>query len=193
MNIEYEITPDDIIAYSRFCSQNAPDHRRSNTITRIFFLLLAILTVPFLLSTQSVILAVFFLLLILLAIGALLRSLFFSASNAEKLARKYIRSGRYKYHLGRYRLSLEPNAFQMTSPFSDLKRYWFATERIVVTEQHIYIVIDNNCGEIVPRRAFSSETQCEEFIRLATQYQTVAKQNTSVNDLGVIVASSASR
>lgn len=68
------------------------------------------------------------------------------------------------YILGPRRVSLLEDGLHEASQRHESFFPWHAIRGTQLTEQHMFVMVDNNAAIIVPRRAFSSDTEREQFI-----------------------------
>jgi hypothetical protein len=76
-----------------------------------------------------------------------------------------IAEGESKGYFGPCSLSIAAEGIVETKPNGESKRKWAAVTRIVVTSQHVFVYTSPVEAFILPRRAFDSDDQCQEFVR----------------------------
>lgn len=67
--------------------------------------------------------------------------------------------------LGRKTLSITKEGVRQTSDRADGFYQWSAVRKLMVTREHIFLMLDNIAGFIVPRRSFGSEDEERQFLR----------------------------
>jgi hypothetical protein len=174
--IEYEVVPEDIIAFNIYCNRNLPQFRRMNTIIRLFWIAVALIAFLLVFIAQSRGAVGACVAVELVAVASLAISVIAPDRMIVKTAKKQLAADRYKKNLGKHTLSIDEEAYKVTSEFDEIRRFWYATEYIATSEQYAYIFVDANCAEIIPRRAISDEKNWQAFLQEAMQYQSVAKQ-----------------
>ncbi len=68
------------------------------------------------------------------------------------------------YILGSQETSLGDEGLRQASGRHHSLFDWSLVRSLTLTEQHIFIMVDRAAGIIVPRRAFSSGAECEQFV-----------------------------
>ncbi|MGI8982614.1 MAG: YcxB family protein [Pirellulaceae bacterium] len=71
---------------------------------------------------------------------------------------------------GPRRIILTPLSLINSSPNSQLETRWSVIEKIVVTEQALYIYISSVSSVVVPRRAFTSDDHFQTFVHTAQEF-----------------------
>jgi hypothetical protein len=68
------------------------------------------------------------------------------------------------YVLGSQETSLEEGGIRQKSSRHQSFFQWSLVRRIAITDQHVFVMVDRIAGIILPERAFSSETEREQFL-----------------------------
>jgi hypothetical protein len=68
------------------------------------------------------------------------------------------------YILGPRQVTVSDEGLRESSQKHELLFRWPAVRGAQVTGQHIFVMLDNNAALIVPRRAFSSDAEREQFV-----------------------------
>src|SRR5262245_16225337 len=127
MVIEYENTPDDVLALNTYYNQFSPRMRRRIAANRIvhssFIVIIGMFVFYFLSINKRVTIE-------LLVIGLVCGLLFFAVyplitkANIRSITKRYIRDGRYKGMLGKHRISLTEEGLMNTSVLGETKFFW---------------------------------------------------------------------
>jgi hypothetical protein len=79
--------------------------------------------------------------------------------------------------LGEHTITLTPEALHERTAVNDSKAAWRGIFRVDATPHHIFIFTQPNAAHVIPRRAFSSLTDAEQFLANARAYHEAARQN----------------
>lgn len=66
--------------------------------------------------------------------------------------------------LGPRKVSLDDDGLRETSQRHESVFRWQAVRSVELTDQHVFLLVDANGALIVPRRAFPSEVECNQFV-----------------------------
>lgn len=69
---------------------------------------------------------------------------------------------RYEQLVGRRRLTASADGFKLASPVGSTSRNWKIVSGVRTMDSHVFILADVTV--IIPRNAFSTATECDEFI-----------------------------
>ena len=78
--------------------------------------------------------------------------------------------------LGEHTIEIDEKGIDETSPAGDVSYLWESISSIEQNKDYIFIFVSNLSGHIIPKRAFASVEDAEEFYRLATEYQKKAAE-----------------
>lgn len=181
MSIEFEISMDDILEFNLYHHQHSPNSRRAYLVLRfVISILMLLISLSFLIQTfvDESSMAYFLFWLILAILWIVLFPRLYQRSIKKEIAKMY-NEGKNKGIICKHKLSLTPDMIINTTDFGESKTRWSSIEKIVSTDNHIFIYASAVMAFIVPRRAFSDELKYKEFIRTAKQYHeiVVAKQH----------------
>jgi hypothetical protein len=180
VTIDFEVTPDDIIAYNLYCLHHVSSVRQVQMRSRALWGTIAILALIITLAVRTNLLLVgIFGTILWISSVLVINHIFFLDYSIKKLVQKQIRKGRYTKAMGQQSLSISPEAYTHISPFAEVKRTWQTTEKIQVTDSHAFIFVDKSCAEIVPRRAFAENEMWQEFVRTLQTYHAEAVRSTT--------------
>jgi YcxB-like protein len=68
-------------------------------------------------------------------------------------------------------LELLPEGLKHSTHFSTNTLSWSVVKRIDETAEHLFFLLDDNSGFVIPRRAFAAETDYKSFAETARRYQ----------------------
>ncbi len=180
MVIEYELTKEDVLALSIYHSEHQPHAQRTRLIRRIagsLFIVGIILTTMTIARKSATEWTPMSLLSFLIVCIAFTLIIFQPAIIKRWLIRiavaKADREGRFKLSLGKQELTLTPEALIWKTPISESKTSWSAVEKIVETEQHVFIYTSAVAALVVPQRAFPDESAYREFVETARRFHGV--------------------
>ena len=66
--------------------------------------------------------------------------------------------------LGPRQVTLSDDGLREASERHETLFHWRGVRSIQITGQHVFVMVDNNAAMIIPRRAFASDGECEQFI-----------------------------
>lgn len=167
MKATYELTRDDLAAFIEYHQRLSPAARRQKTgCFAMAFCAMMILPVGMLLSSQKPVLEtaadIWPLLLgpILFAILALP----YVRWRTRQMSNRLLGEGQNRGFYGRCELEIGPDALTETRPSGSTIRNWTSVERIVTTPSHLFVYTSGIEAYVVPRRAFSTESEFNAFI-----------------------------
>jgi len=185
MVAEFELTPEDLRAFNHFHYAHSPAMRRQYLrqwfTFPVVWLLLCVLIWYFADRTRGTPVRTFLDLWPLFA-GVPFWLIYFPLAYRWKL-RKIIAAmlaeGKSRSLFTRHRVSLSPDGVTDSTEFGQNSAKWGAVERVVGNDDYAFIYTNALAAAIVPRRAFASASDFEEFIKLASthfaQYADVRK------------------
>lgn len=154
MNINYEITGNDIWSFNRYVMFKIPKFRRS-FITNTLFIPLLIFAVG-LFAKFNIINLVF------AVIVATLVYYFFAMA---LMKRKIIKINSKKEGvLGQQSMEISFSGVKVTTGTSSSEMSWKKINSIAETKQYIYIFISDQNAYIIPKRVFTSESEEQQFL-----------------------------
>ena len=168
MEVECELFIDDLMAFHLYHNQHSPAYRRTLLVFQCVFGILAGLSVMAGLVTRS-----YWQALAWLAVGILLVAFaprVLQGSVRRQVLRLYGR-GESTRLIGKHRFSLTPEVMVDATERGDSRTPWGDVGRVVSTDNYLFIYTDAVLAAIVPKRSFSDDTECTEFIETAAQYQ----------------------
>ncbi len=180
MEIEYELTLDDLVEYNIFHWQHSPSIRRSLTIGHCgLAVVIACITIYFGYPNFKCQTSLILKLLPMLpgVIIVLCDLLFFEKVfwlRSKKYAERSFKEGNLKDTIGKKILTLTQEEIIGKSTSSEFKTRWSGVDKVVETDHQILIYYGSLRAYVIPKRAFHDEEKCKEFIETAKKYHTDA-------------------
>ena len=168
MKASYELTADDLVAFTLFHNSTSPVVRQQRTGCLIGAVLLLLALPTLLLTTSDKPIAETAKNIWPLLAGPALFVIFIfpylkwrTASLSQRLLREGTNAGFY----GQCTLSLDDNGLTETKESGDSIRKWAAVERFVATQDHLFVYTSGIEAFVIPTRAFQTSQECLEFQR----------------------------
>ena len=168
--ITYQIEAADLKAVSRYVSRNSPQMKRLIVFGALLF---AGLSLNFALREKG---------------GIGLKALFFTVMfGVHVLVASVIGlifyflvhfrtdRGRQPGLLGRHTITLTPDGLREQTDVNDQRALWQGIQRIEANGDYIFIYMQPNAAHVIPRRAFPSPEEAEQFLAAARAYHAAAK------------------
>ena len=171
MDIEYEISTDDMVAFHLHQNEHSLAGRGCRWGFQLFFgMISAAGSVIYFIVGDYLMASVWLAAAVLLVVLAprILRG-----SIKRQIVRLY-RRGDNRGGIGTHRLSLTPEAMVDVAGESESRVAWSDVEKIAATDDHLFIYISAESAIVVPRRAFSDDAGWAEFGEAARQYRSAA-------------------
>jgi len=173
----FELTPDIMVSFVDYHRRASPANRRGVLTLRllvIFIGLLLLLYVAAFANTLSQqILGFGF---VLLMVGALLGLLPYVMTRAYRNAiRKTLSQGKNRSLEGLLHITLTDEGVQSETNLSRSIYKWPAIEKIVETQEHLFLYVSGYSAIVVPKRSFQSEHEAQGFIETARLRSTEAE------------------
>ncbi len=176
MTAEYEITAEDLEAFNLYHHRHSPTARRH--YLRAWFVpslmwLLVCLGIWHLADRTRVTPLRTFLDLMPLFAFVPIYLLYFPWSYRRKLRKiiaGMVSEGKNRGLFSRHRVTVSPEGVTDAGEFGQNTTAWGAVERVVVSGGYAYVYISSLAAIIVPRRAFASASEFEEFVRVAGEH-----------------------
>jgi len=176
MTVEYEITKDDLSAFHLYHHRHSPTARRQylrSWFLPAFVWLLVCSGIWYLADRERGTPLRTFLDLLPLFSGVPLQLLYFPWAYRRKL-RKIIEGmvseGQNRGVFSRHRVTISPEGVTESCEHGQTSTAWRAIERVASAGEHAYIYTNAVAAIIVPRRAFASPTEFDEFVRTAREH-----------------------
>jgi len=163
MSIKTEITQDDYTAFIKHVARSVST-TSGDRIVGLFVCIAIGLGIGFVLSLShlSSHTATFPALVCGVFAGAFLLMAMVSKISLRQMRR--MRPAEDGYILGSQETFLEDEGIRQKSGHHQSVFQWSLVRTITVTEQHVFVMVDRVAGIILPRRAFSSDVEREQFV-----------------------------
>ena len=193
MEVEYELTPEDLKAFQRYHAKHPLVPPKKGPAGILFGLGVGAVVVlgvfgyhllrnyvfssPF--SPYSVALYQLLNMVPGVIVGVLLALIGFSLFVrlvTVNATRKHLQEGRNaEKALGWRRLSIDPHAIRTTSAFSSNANFWEGIDAVVPTSDYVFIYITTRAAHVVPRRAFPDDRAFDQFVEAARRYHQISR------------------
>lgn len=179
MEVEYNLAEDDMVAFNEYHLRTSPATRRWRSVKAFFVLVLFVLGIVIFTSARAafargedlpsylVLLFLAFVILLFLVVQRPHRGI-------RKAVRKMLKQGRDRDSSSRLRVALDKLAIRVVGELTETTTKWPAVEKVVSTQDHLFIYTGSAAALIIPRRAFSEEWQFQGFVETAKQYHQAA-------------------
>ena len=158
---------DDLVAFHLYNSEHSASFRRGRLLLQLVVGLMTAASSTIYFVAGDYLKAVVWLVAGLLLVAVVPRSFRWSV---ERQALKVYRRSQKKGLVGVHRLSLAPEAMVHTSEREESRVVWSGVERVVSSDEYVFIYTSAATATVVPKRAFSDDAECAEFIETARQY-----------------------
>jgi hypothetical protein len=170
MEVEYELTPDDLFAFQLRAVQKSPTVKRTrrNTYIALLFAILVFAIVPAIgpggFDPSRVSLGFFS---YFFALIAALTWLFEKRMTRRAIVDLVKEEKPDKGQLGRHKLRLDETGLVESTAVGEARILWSGVDRIEHDPDYIYIYTAPSAAHLIPRRSFTSENEAEQFLQLA--------------------------
>jgi len=179
MEVEYELTPEDLIAFQRYHRQNPPQKQPQGNPLNVFvgtMVLIAVATTAFYFLISNNPTAEWYLRTVpfvglgvgLGVLGVVLYGLWLSTPRQMLRALKQGRNA--EKARGRRRVSIDAEAIRSTSEFAASTYFWHGIDKFGATFDHVFVYVNTTTAVIVPARAFPDDGVFKEFVDTARHY-----------------------
>jgi hypothetical protein len=160
MNINYEITGDDLWSFNKYVMFNIPKFRRSFIVNLI--------SIPFILFGVGIFLRFSLINLIFSVVIATAVYYFFAMA---LMKRKIIKLNRKKEGvLGNQSMEVSYTGVKVTTKESSSEISWKKIRNIVDAKQHIYFFLTDQFAYIIPKRVFTTGSDLDQFLNNAKSF-----------------------
>jgi hypothetical protein len=184
MTADYDLTKEDLSAFNLYHHRHSPTARRQYLRSWLLpaFLLLLICTGLWYLADRERGTPFRTFVDLLPLFGSVPLYLLLFPWNYRRKLRKIIAGmvseGANRGLLGRHRVTISPENVSESGDFVQISTAWRAVEKVVALEEHAYIYLNALAAIIVPRRAFATPGEFDEFVRTASHYHGQAAVST---------------
>lgn len=180
MKATYDLTRDDLAAFIEYHQRSSPAARRQKIgCLAVAFCALMILPVCILSTTDKPILetaaAIW-----PLWLGPILFALLavpYIRWRTRQMSNRLLSEGQNREFYGQCELEAGADALTETRPSGSTIRNWTSVERIVATPSHLFVYTSGIEAYVVPRRAFSTESEFNAFVDVIAQRSGVEVQH----------------
>lgn len=170
MNISYELTKDDYIEFNLFHLKHSKTIRKTLFVQRyivsVLFLIMPFITYRFSEIPLTYWVSVF---IIVYLLWVVYYPKYFRKSVKRRILRM-IEEGKNESILGSKRLDVNSEGIVEKSRNNEVKTNWDSIESIEETEKYIFIYVSAVSAYIVPKRAFKTPADNENFINTVNSY-----------------------
>ena len=172
VEVQYEVTMEDIVEFNRYHMAHSPTIRRSLRTARLL-VSVAFVAAGILLSVAKgtfTDVAVFGLVSVLwfLLMPA------FVGRRTIKNVRRMLSEGENRGLLGKCTLSIAVDGLRVVRETGESTFAWCAVDRIVTAERHVYIYVSTVEALVIPKDAFAAPAGCEWFVERARAWHEAA-------------------
>ena len=180
MEVEYNLTPEDVQAFVRVQQQRQKVQKVLVGSRWTWVVLFCLLLSAFALS-DGIGASLLWLVLgvILGALGMLVVVIRLNKVAAQSQD-EYLKDPRNQWVFATQRVTISPEGFAESSWFGRTVQRWEVIWDIAVTADHAFFWISTRAAHVVPRHAFRDQQQFEEFVALARRYQQGAPTSTAI-------------
>ena len=171
MDIEYEISTDDLVAFHLYHNEHTLAGRGCRWGLQLLFGLITVAgSVIYFIVGDYLMASVW---LVAAFIGVALAPIVLRGSIKRQVV-KLCRRGKQTGVIGIHRLSLTPEAMMNSSEESESRVPWSDVEKIATTGGHLFLYTGAEKAIVVPKRAFSDDAGWTEFVETARRYHSAS-------------------
>jgi hypothetical protein len=167
--IEFEIGLEDLVAWNSYCHNHLPVFRR-NFLLGWIVIAAAMATIQGLLILFDPAAIVSHVATIVGMLAILAIYPWFYRRRLISLARGMYREGASPNLVGRRRLTLSRDYLIFSTPLAQTITRWAGIERVIREKDVIYFLLSNISAIPVPRRAFATDQQFQQFAQAGADY-----------------------
>lgn len=176
MEVEYSLGLEDLLAFNQYRNAHSPTIRRQQLTHRLAVpLALAVLWV-LLSGMVGGIVGPSAWIMLGLFIGLVGAVFFFSyparvRQRTRRLVERMYMEGQNRGLFARRRLTITPETITDATEISVTTMRWAAVEKIVIDERHAFFYVSAVGAFVLPKAAFATEAEFQEFVETAQGYQ----------------------
>ena len=172
MEVEYSLGLEDLLAFNQYRNAHSPTIRRQQFTPRVAVLIA--LAGVWVLSSAIVDPSAWIILgLFLGLVGAI--SYFSYPARLRRRSRRLVEhiymEGQNRGLFTRRRMTITPETITDATEISVTTMKWVAVEKIAVDQRHVYFYVSAASAFILPKAAFATEEEFQEFVETAQGYR----------------------
>lgn len=191
MEVEYDLTQEDLIAFQRHLKKHRPKPRQNSAVTTaiVVVAVLGLLTLQFVRDVVQIPLVDYLISLLPgVGVGALLSFLgiiLLAKLRPSNALQKMLQDGRNAEKvLGWRRCRIDARAIYIESPFVSTTYLWEGVDWVAATDEHVFLYLTTVNAFPVPLRAFADARTFDAFVDLARRYQAAGGPLPNVGERG---------
>ncbi len=172
MKFSYDFTRNDLVAYYRYHNNNSPTARKRNFRSTVFGFIACLLFAIIITmkdGRQFMIAARVYWVFYLTPILFLIIFIPFSKFQTRRYYNKYLKEGDSSVFFDKWSLSLEDDGIHVANPESQSILFWPSFKKFIMTPDYLFLYTSGITALVIPRRAFESEKDLEDFIQLFSE------------------------
>ncbi|HXX95274.1 MAG TPA: YcxB family protein [Planctomycetota bacterium] len=178
MQIEFDFTKEDRVAFNVYHLEHSPTHRRNRWTSLLWASAVWVVLWGVLVATNEspgrAARALWPLLMFVPVYAFIYPPL--RRRHARRIIDRILDEGQNRAVLGRKRVTMTSVDLTAGDDMKSTTARWDAVERIEVTEAYAYIYISGSEAVILPRRAFPTDDEFQDWIEIARKYQAAASR-----------------
>ena len=172
MELEFDRTPEDIIAFNLFHMTHSASARREALTTRV----LISLVVAWFAGGYNILNPAYFNWVVGGAALAAALVVFFVYPPLARYftvdrLRKMLKEGNNETMFGPQRVAIAPEGILASNKTSESKLAWAAVQQVAEGEKHLFLFTSTMHAIVIPKIAFKSDEAKREFVRLVESYR----------------------
>lgn len=175
ITVEFERTVEDTIEFNVFHMSHSPSIRQRALFAQIIVAVLVFivsLAVGYLLNLDKRALTYFdYALFLVLSVASFFIFPYLNKAEVIRGLHKATKEGDNKAILGHQTISLTPEHLFVKTPGSESKYTWASIDKIVQNDKYIFLYISSISAIVVPKKAFSTENELQEFVEYVNIYR----------------------
>ena len=171
MEVEYELTRDDLYAFQWRANYTSPSARRNRVkvYLYVFFALLVFFVFPGLIGGEGFSFATVNLVIFALSftITAVFAWWFLKRELRSEIMKRVNEERPGRGQLGRHKISLTEREIVETTDVGESRSDWLGVDRVEQNDNYIFVYTSPHGAHVIPKRAFSSAGEAASFYQLA--------------------------
>lgn len=167
MQVEYENTVDDLVAFNEFHARRTGVTKK---LTRLLAVaLLALLALLLVLSLQGGIAGATIGIVAVLGLAVTALSVVLFPRVLRRMVRAQLAQGRNTALLGSRSLAVEDDGLVERSGSAESKTRWRAVEHVASNDDYLFVYVSAVTAHVIPRRAFEDRAAMDRFVAAIEQ------------------------